>query len=64
MMFVEWVSDGGGHWEHPITMTALGVAKNKWIPTEAGTHHPYCYVKNGKLKEIGRVNFTTTTTEE
>lgn len=63
MMFVTWVSDGGGHWEHPITMTALGTTTNTWIPTEPGTHKPYCYVKNGKLKEVGKVTFTTTTTE-
>ena len=64
MMFVEWVSEGGGHWEHPITMTTLGTTKNKWIPTETGTHNPYCYVKNGKLKEVGKVTFTTTTVAE
>ncbi len=61
MMFVEWVSEGGGHWEKPITMTMLGKAKNKWIPTEEGTFDPYCYVKNGKLKQVGKVTFHTTT---
>jgi len=61
MMFVEWVSDGGGHWEQSITMTSLGTTTNKWIPAEEGTFHPYCYVKNGELKEMGRVTFTTAT---
>lgn len=60
-MFVEWESEGGGHWELPITMTALGTTKNKWIPTEAGTYNPSCYVKDGKLKVVDRVTFTTTT---
>jgi hypothetical protein len=60
-MFVEWESQEGGHWELPITMTALGTTKNKWIPTKPGTYNPYCYVKNGALKEVGRVTLTTTT---
>lgn len=60
-MFVEWVSDGGGYWEHPITLTGLGTTTNTWHPTEAGTYSPYCYVKNGSLKEVGRVTFKTTT---
>ena len=61
-MFVEWIPDGGGYWEHPITLTGLGTTKNTWHPTEAGTFAPYCYVKNGSLKEKGRVTFNTTTT--
>ena len=60
-MFVEWVSDGGGYWEQPITLTGLGTTKNIWHPTETGDHSPYCYVKNGNLKEVGRVTFNTTT---
>jgi len=62
LMFVKWESDGGGYWEEPITITALGTTKNTWHPTEAGTFAPYCYVKNGSLKEKGRVTFNTTTT--
>ena len=61
-MFVEWISDGGGYWEQPITFTGLGTTKNTWHPTEAGTFAPYCYVKNGSLQEKGRVTFNTTTT--
>lgn len=60
-IFVEWISNGGGYWEQPITLTGLGTTKNTWHPTEAGTFAPYCYVKNGSLKEKGRVNFNTTT---
>ena len=60
-MFVEWVSDGGGYWEYPITLSGLGTTKNTWHPTEAGEFAPYCYVKNGSLKEKGKVTFNTTT---
>ncbi|MGF7139836.1 hypothetical protein [Roseimarinus sediminis] len=60
-MFVEWVSDGGGYWEYPITLSGLGTTKNTWHPTEAGEFAPYCYVKNGSLEEKGRVTFNTTT---
>ncbi len=61
-MFVEWESNGGGHWAEPITIATTGSSTNTWIPTDEGTFSPYCYVKNGTLKEMGRVTFTTTTT--
>lgn len=63
MIFVQWISDGGGHWEKPMTMAIDGSSKNTWVPTSAGSHAPYCYIKNGELKEVDRVTFNTTTTE-
>jgi hypothetical protein len=73
LMFVSWESrdyigegevpvEAGGYWEYPITVSGIeGKTKNTWHPTKTGKHEPYCYVKNGTLKEVGRVTFSTTT---
>ena len=68
-MFVEWISDEGGYWEHPITMATFHTigaptAKNRWIPEKAGIHQVSAYVKNGQLKEVDRITLSTTTVEQ
>ncbi len=62
LMFVMWDGGADGSWKYPVTITGVfGKTKNTWTPTAAGSHAPYCSVKNGSLLEKGRVTFNTTT---
>lgn len=63
LMVVIWEGGAGGSWKHPVTLSGItGSTKNTWTPSKAGEHEPSCYVKNGMLVEVDRVNFKTNTT--